>query len=360
MPRSGGATSLFARAARREQVDCTPVWLMRQAGRILPEYRALRRRFSLLEISREPDLCAEVTLQPMRRMALDAAVLFSDIMLPLMAIGVDLEIVDGVGPVVRDPIRDEAAVLRIRELDAESDTPYVLQAIRLVTASLHPARAVLGFAGAPFTLASYLIEGRASRTFLRTKAMMYDAPRLWHGLMQRLTSLTIAALRSQVRAGVDAVQLFDSWVGGLSPLDYAEFVRPYVQRILAELRAEAVPMIHFGVNTAGLLHLMKDDGASIIGLDWRVQLDDAWDLVGRHLGVQGNLDPAVLLAGRDVIESRARDVLRRAAGRPGHIFNLGHGVHPETPVESVQQLVDFVHNESMRVPAGSLGDAQLR
>jgi len=346
---SGGAESVFCRAARRERVERTPVWFMRQAGRVLPEYRAVRERFSLVEICRRPDLCAEVTLQPLRRMPLDAAVLFSDIVLPLIAIGVDVEIVDGVGPVVRDAVRDAAGVRRLRAVEPNEDLPYLTETIRLLARELHPQRAVLGFAGAPFTLASYLIEGRASRHFLRTKQMLYANPALWHELMSRLTSITVATLRAQVRAGADAVQLFDSWVGALGPADYAEFVQPHVRRIFAELAPEGVPMVHFGVHTAGLLDLMKDDGATIIGLDWHLLLDEAWERIGHDLGVQGNLDPAALFGPPNALERRAADVLARAANRPGHIFNLGHGLHPETPLANVMHLVDFVHNESTRL-----------
>jgi len=347
--RSGGAAGLFCRAARHEVVERTPVWFMRQAGRVLPEYRALRERFTLVEICRQSDLCAEVTLQPLRRMPLDAAVLFSDIMLPLIAIDVGVEIVDGVGPVVREPVRDAAGVERLRALEPNEDVPYVMETIRLLARELHPHRAVLGFAGAPFTLASYLIEGRSSRDLLRTKELMYRAPALWHELMGRLTNITIAVLRAQTRAGADALQLFDSWVGALSPGDYAQFVQPHVRRIFAEVAAEAVPVVHFGVHTAGLLDLMKDDGATIIGLDWRVRLDEAWERIGHHLAVQGNLDPAVLFAPPDALERQAADVLARAGSRPGHIFNLGHGLQPDTPLANVMRLVDFVHNESTRL-----------
>jgi uroporphyrinogen decarboxylase len=346
---SGAANSLFARAARREPVDRTPIWLMRQAGRVLPEYRSVRKRYSLLDICREPALCAEVTLQPLRRMALDAAVLFSDIMLPLIGARVDLEIVDGVGPVIRHPIRTVAAVQAIRPLDPDADLPFVAESIRLVADEIHPHRAVLGFAGAPFTLASYLIEGKSSRQFLETRRMMYTAPELWHALMDRLTRNTIASLESQIAAGADAVQLFDSWIGALGPDDYREFVQPYSRRIFSALRSSGVPLIHFGTNTAGLLDLMRDDGATIIGLDWRVSLDEAWARIGYDLGVQGNLDPAVLLAPPEIVRRQALTVLERAGSRPGHIFNLGHGLLPETPVENVELLVDWVAEQSLRM-----------
>lgn len=335
--------SVFARAARREPTEYTPVWLMRQAGRVLPEYRAVRERWTLLEINRQPELCAEVTLQPLQRMPLDAAVLFADIMSPLVAIGVDLDIVDGVGPVIREPIRDRAGVAALRAMDAAQDVPHVTQTIRLVKEALGPARAVVGFAGAPFTVASYLIEGRASRDFVRTKSMMYSAPELWHELMTRLTEITITYLQAQIDAGADAVQSFDSWVGALAPDDYARFVQPYSRRIFAAVSATGTPAIHFGTNTASLLTMMATDGAPIIGVDWRTPLDEAWDRVGTDKGIQGNLDPAALFGPPATILAKTNTVLRRAAGRPGHIFNLGHGLLPETPLENVQRLVDAVH-----------------
>jgi uroporphyrinogen decarboxylase len=345
--------SLFVRAARREPTERTPVWFMRQAGRVLPEYRAMRERWSLIEICRAPELCAEVTLQPMRRMPLDAAVMFADIMLPLVGIGIDLELVDTVGPVIRRPIRNAADVASLRPIEPRADVPFVLETIGIVKRELGSERALIGFSGAPFTLASYLIEGRPSREFALTKTLMYAEPGLWHELMERLTTITIAYLRAQVTAGVDALQLFDSWVGALGPQDYAEHVEPYSRRIFAALRPAGVPMIHFGTNTAGLLDLMKTDGATIIGVDWRLPLDEAWARVGFHLGLQGNLDPAALLAPPAVMEAKARDVLRRAAGRPGHIFNLGHGLLPSTPLDNVLRLVDFVQEESLAELAGA-------
>jgi len=319
---------------------------MRQAGRVLPEYRAMRERWSLIEICRAPELCAEVTLQPMRRMALDAAVMFADIMLPLVGIGIDLELIDNVGPVIRRPIRDAAGVAMIRAIDPAQDVPFVLETIGIVKRELGPERALIGFSGAPFTLASYLIEGRPSRDFALTKTLMYAEPTLWHDLMERLTAVMIAYLQAQVAAGIDALQLFDSWVGALSQQDYAEYVEPYSQRIFAALSTSGLPMIHFGTNTAGLLDLMKNDGGSVIGVDWRVPLDEAWERIGMHLGIQGNLDPAALLAPPAVMESKALDVLRRAGGRPGHIFNLGHGLLPSTPLDNVLRLVDFVQEQS--------------
>jgi uroporphyrinogen decarboxylase len=338
--------SLFVRAARLEPTERTPVWFMRQAGRVLPEYRALRERWGLIEICRTPELCAEVTLQPMRRMPLDAAVMFADIMLPLVGVGVELELVDNVGPAIRHPIRDAAGVAALRPIEPQSDVPFILETVRLVKRELGAQRALIGFAGAPFTLASYLVEGRPSREFALTKTMMYGEPALWHGLMDRLTSIMITYLRAQVDAGIDAIQLFDSWVGALSAQDYAEYVEPYSRRIFTALAPAELPMIHFGTNTAGLLDQMKDDGGTVIGVDWRIPLDVAWARVGYELGIQGNLDPAALLAPREVMEAKALDVLRRAGGRPGHIFNLGHGLLPSTPLDNVLRLVDFVQEES--------------
>jgi uroporphyrinogen decarboxylase len=343
--------SVFVRAARREPAEYTPVWFMRQAGRILPEYRALRERWTLLEICRQPELCAEVTLQPMRRMALDAAVLFADIMLPLVGVGIELELVDDVGPVIPEPIRDAHRAEALRPIDPEQDVPFVLQTIKLVKDELAPARGVIGFAGGPFTLASYLIEGRPTRTFARTKALMYGAPDVWHDMLDRLTAIMTEYLLAQIRAGADVIQLFDSWVGALAPADYVQFVQPYSRRIFAALAPTGVPTIHFGTNTATLLAEMKSDGASIIGVDWRLPLDEAWTRVGFDKGIQGNLDPCALLGPADVMEQKAADVLRRAGGRPGHIFNLGHGLLPTTPLENAMRLVDFVHEESSRLVA---------
>ncbi len=333
----------FLRAARKLPVDRTPVWFMRQAGRTLPEYRKVRERLTLLEICRIPDVCAEVTLQPMRRLPLDAAVMFGDIMLPLVGVGVDLDIVEKVGPVIAHPVRTLADVRAIRPLDAEADLPAALEAVRLVRRALEPERAVLGFAGAPFTLASYLIEGRPTRDFVHTKALMLGAPDVWDALMTRLVEVVVVFLRANAAAGADALQLFDSWVGALSAVDYARHVRPYTQRIFAELRELGVPLVHFGTGTAHLLDMMKDDGGTVIGLDWRVPLDEAWARVGHELGVQGNLDPAALSAPLDVVESQTRDILDRAAGRPGHVFNLGHGLLPGTPLAAIERVVEVVH-----------------
>ena len=339
--------TLFMRAARRHPVERTPVWFMRQAGRVLPEYRAVREALSLLEISRRPDVCAEVTLQPIRRFAMDAAILFADIMHPLVGVGVDLDIVDGVGPIIRTPVRSADDLAQLRPLLPEDDLPYVLEAIRLLKRELGDRTPLIGFAGAPFTLAAYLIEGRASRDFLRTKAMMYGEPGLWAELMRRLTEIVVAFMRAQRAAGVDALQLFDSWVGCLSPGDYARYVRPHTQRIFAELASTGAPLIHFGVNTATLLPLMKSDGATVIGADWRIPLDAAWAAIGFDRAIQGNLDPAVLLGPAEAIERETTDVLVRAAGRPGHIFNLGHGLLPQTPLSGIERVLETVRSRPL-------------
>ena len=336
----------FMRAMRRQPVDRTPIWFMRQAGRVLPEYRAVREDRTLLEICRWPDLCAEVTLQPLRRFDMDAAILFADIMHPLIGAGVDLDIVDGVGPVIKAPIRSHSDLARLQPLEPEERLGFVFETIRILKSDLAGRVPLIGFSGAPFTLASYLIEGKASREFVRTKTMMYSAPDLWHSLMQRLTEIVIAYLRAQCRAGVDALQVFDSWVGCLSPRDYQRYVRPYARRIFAALAPLNVPVIHFGVNTATLLHLMKDEGADAIGVDWRTPLDDAWAIIGDGLAIQGNLDPTVLFGTPDLIEREVRDVLSRAGGRPGHIFNLGHGLLPSTPLEGVERAIDCVRSDA--------------
>ncbi len=336
-------TGPFLRAAHGLAVERTPVWFMRQAGRTLPEYRKVRERYTLLQICEIAEVCAEVTLQPMRRLPLDAAVMFGDIMLPLVGIGVDLDIVEKVGPMIARPVRTMADVEALRPLDAEADLPALLDAVRIVRRALEPDRAVLGFAGAPFTLASYLIEGRPTRDFVHTKAMMLGAPDVWDALMTRLCDIVVAFLRANAAAGADALQLFDSWVGALSAVDYDRHVRSYTRRIFAELRELRVPLVHFGTGTAHLLDMMKDDGGTVIGLDWRVPLDEAWARVGHDLGVQGNLDPAALSAPLDVVEAHTRDILDRAAGRPGHVFNLGHGLLPHTPLAAIERVVEVVH-----------------
>ena len=331
------------RALRREPVDRTPVWFMRQAGRYLPEYRELRRDRDILQAVREPEVAVELTLQPLRRMPLDAAIVFADIMVPIEAVGVGVRIEPGVGPVVDDPIRNEAGVARLRALEPETDEPHALEAIRLLRKELTVP--LIGFAGGPFTLASYLVEGGPSRDQARTKAMMLEAPATWAALMDALAGIARAHLLAQIGAGAQAVQLFDSWAGALSPDDYEASVLPWSRRVLEDLPA---PSIHFGLGTGELLALMREAGADAIGVDWRVPLDRAWERVGPDRAIQGNLDPAVCTASWDAVERAATGVLERAAMREGHIFNLGHGVLPNTPVENLQRLVEQVHERTTR------------
>ncbi|MEY2565896.1 MAG: uroporphyrinogen decarboxylase [Actinomycetota bacterium] len=337
------AAPRFLRACRREAVDATPVWFMRQAGRSLPEYRAIRERHGMFEIMRAPELTAEVTLQPVRRHGVDAAILFSDIVAPLMAIGVDVDIKPGVGPVFGRPVRDEDDLDQLRPLEPEQDMPWMIDAVRAITAELGADVPLIGFAGAPFTVASYLVEGGPSREYGRTKALMLGRPDLWQRLLDRLADNAIASLRAQVAAGARAVQLFDSWAGALDPPTYAAHVLPASARIFAGLADLGVPRIHFGVGTGELLGLMSDAGADVIGVDWRVPLDAGWDRIGDK-AAQGNLDPAVLCAPWDVVAREADAVLARAGGRPGHVFNLGHGVLPDTDPDVLTRLVEHVHS----------------
>jgi len=311
---------------------------MRQAGRSLPEYRKIRERYDLFEVVRHPELCAEVTLQPVRRHNVDAAVMFADIMLPVLGMGVEVELVENVGPVVERPVRTMADVERLRVPDPGEAVPFVLDAVRIVRDQLRPDQAVVGFCGGPFTVAGYLIEGKPSRDFLAVKRLMYSEPDVWHALMAKLADTFAGYVRAKARAGADVIQVFDSWVGALSPGDYTEFVAPYSRRILD---AVDVPTIHFGTGTAALL-LDMAGGADVVGLDWRVNLDEAWETIGYDRGVQGNLDPAVLLGPQDRTEAAALDILRRADGRPGHVFNLGHGVLPDTNPDDLTRLAELV------------------
>ncbi len=330
------------RACRREPVDATPVWFMRQAGRYMPEYRAIREKYSLLEICRQPELAAEVTLQPVRALGVDAAILFADILLPIIPLGLGLEFSKGEGPVIGKPVRKLEDVRSLNPFHAETDLGYVMDAIRILRGELN-GTPLIGFCGAPFTVASYIVEGGASRDFLKTKTMMYCASKVWHALMERLSNVLAEYLVAQIRSGAQAVQVFDSWVGALSPQDYETFVLPYSQKVLQAAKAERVPVIHFGTNTTTLLPLMKRAGGDVIGLDWRIPLDDGWALLGNDVAVQGNLDPAALFAPLPEIKRRVHDILRRAAGRPGHIFNLGHGILQHTSVDNVKVVVDMVH-----------------
>lgn len=335
----------FLRACRREPVDCTPVWFMRQAGRYMAEYRALRAKHTMLELCHTPELAVEVTLQPIR-LGFDAAIVFSDILLPLEPMGAPFRFSKSDGPVVDHPVREQADIDRIRLIDPEESLGYVLETIRLLRKELKVP--LIGFAGAPFTLASYLIEGGKSANYALTKKLMLTEPEAWHALMQKLAEVVRRHLRAQVDAGAQAVQLFDSWVGQLSADDYDTFVAPHVKAILSDLETTGVPVIHFGTGTAMLLESMAAAGGTVIGLDWRVPLDAGWKRVGETKAVQGNLDPTTLFAPRDVIHKRAQAVIDRAAGRDGHIFNLGHGILPETPESEVEALVDFVHQATQR------------
>ncbi len=326
------------RALRREPVERTPVWFMRQAGRSLPEYRALRERHSFFDLAGTPELCAEVTLQPVRRHDVDAAVLFADIMTPVLGMGIDVELVEGVGPVIASPIRTLADVERLRVPDPEEAFAPVLEAVRLVRAELADEKAVVGFCGGPFTVAGYLVEGGPSRELPLTKRMMLAEPEIWAALLEKLTATFAAYIAAKARAGADAIQLFDSWVGVLSAEQYRRHVAPFSARILA---ASPVPTIHFGTGASHLLPDIAVAGGDGIGLDWRVSLDTGWAQVPDR-AIQGNLDPATLLCPWDVVEREATDVLRRAAGRPGHIFNLGHGVLPPTDPDTLTRLVGFV------------------
>ncbi len=330
---------LLVRAARLEPVERTPVWFMRQAGRSLPEYRAIRERHSFWEVAHTPELCAEVTLQPVRRHGVDAAVMFADIMTPVLGMGLDVDLVEGVGPVVAEPVRTLADVERLEVPDPEAAFAPLLDAIRIVRGELAPEQAVIGFCGAPFTVAGYLVEGKPSREFAVVKTLMYEEPQVWHALMEKLADCFGPYLAAQARAGADVVQLFDSWVGALSPADYVEFVAPWSARILAEV---GVPTIHFGTGASTLLPSLAAAGGDVVGLDWRIPLDEGWAAVGHDRGVQGNLDPAVLLGPWERVETAAHDILARAAGRPGHIFNLGHGVLPRTDPEQISRLARLI------------------
>ena len=317
---------------------------MRQAGRSLPEYRAIRGTGSIVTAIRTPDLATEITLQPVRRYGTDAAILYSDIVTPIEAIGFGVDVAPGIGPVVERPFTSAADLERIRPLDPEADTPYVLETVRNLVRELGDVP-LIGFAGAPFTVASYLVEGRPSRTYEKTKRLMYTDPELWFALLDRLADLALAWLQSHVANGASAVQLFDSWAGALSPSDYRRYVLPASQKVLEGIAPTGVPRIHFGVSTGELLPLMQEAGADVVGIDWRVDLDDARARLGDDVALQGNLDPVAVLAGTEVALDRSRDVLRRAGGHRGHIFNLGHGVLPETDPEVLEAIVELVHTE---------------
>ncbi|MER3474177.1 MAG: uroporphyrinogen decarboxylase [Armatimonadota bacterium] len=338
---SEGFNHRFLRACLRQPVDRTPIWLMRQAGRYQPEYRALREKYPMLELCTTPELSAQVTLLPLHRFDLDAAILFSDLTIPFLAMGVPFTLKENVGPVIAHPLRTETDIRALRVMEPNDDLPFVAESIRILRRELNVP--LIGFAGAPLTLSAYLVEGGASRDYSRVRALMYSRPDLWENLLQILTENVTRFLKAQIEAGAQAVQLFDSWVGVLSPITYRRHILPVMQRIIRELKPLGAPIIYFGTGTASLLELMRETGADVVGVDWRLPLDSAWQKLNFACAIQGNLDPAVLLADADTVRTEAEDVLRRAEGRPGHIFNLGHGVLPETPVENVQILIDTVH-----------------
>ena len=334
---------LLVRACLREPVERTPVWFMRQAGRSLPEYREIRKRYGLFEICRRPELCAEVTLQPVRAHDVDGAVMFADIMLPVLGMGVEVDLVEGVGPVVAAPVRTRADVARLKVPEPEEAVPFILDAVRLVREELPDEKAVIGFAGGPFTVAGYLVEGRPTREFTKTKACMYGSPEVWHALMEKLAEAFSAYVAGLVRAGADVIQLFDSWIGALSVDDYHEFAAPYSAPILA---AVDVPTIHFGTGTAHLLEAMSEVGGDVIGVDWRVPIERAWERIGPGRGVQGNLEPALLLGPFERTRAAALRILDAVDGRPGHVFNLGHGVLPDTDPADLRRLVEVVRERT--------------
>lgn len=330
------------RACRREPVPYTPVWLMRQAGRYMREYREVRAKTSFLELCKNPSLAAEVTVTAANRLGVDAAIIFADILLILEPMGIDLEFAAGEGPVIHNPVRQASDVDRLLELEDVAALEFVNEAIRQTRRELPPDIPLIGFCGAPFTLASYLIEGGASKNYVQTKRLMYNDPGAWHAMMSLIARGLGKYLNAQIDAGAQAVQLFDSWVGCLNAHDYREFVLPHTRSVISQVKA-GVPVIHFGTGTATLLELMREAGGDVIGLDWRVRLDEGWQRIGHDVAVMGNLDPVVLFANQDVLRREALRVLEQAGGRPGHIFNLGHGILPETPVENVIALVEVVH-----------------
>lgn len=349
--------SRFLRACHRQPVDATPIWLMRQAGRYMPEYRALREKYSILDIIKTPELACEVTMQPINAFDLDAAIIFADILPPLQGMGLELDFVRGEGPVLYNPVRSPADVDRLRVLPPEETLSFTLEAIQLARSELD-SRGIplIGFSGAPFTLAAYAVEGGSSRHYIEVKRFMMAEPDAWHRLMSKLSDVVGAYLLAQARAGAQVLQVFDSWVGHLSPADYRQYAMPYTQRAINMAKQAGVPVIHFGTDTNGMLPLMREAGGDVIGVDWRIDLDVAWDILGDGVAIQGNLDPVALFAPWSEVQQRAQAVLDLAAGRPGHIFNLGHGILPHTPVENVKRLVDFVHEYSQSQSAAETHD----
>ena len=343
----GVRESLFLRACRRESVERTPVWFMRQAGRYMAEYRALRQNYTLLQLCRTPDLATEVTLQPVRRIDVDAAILFSDLLIPLEPMGIPFDFIKGEGPAIERPIRSAADIDAVKVVDPREALGYTFAAIRQIKGELGGRIPLIGFAGAPFTLASYAIEGGHSNNFALTKSLMYGDPAAWHRFADKLATVVGDYLVAQIDAGADVVQVFDSWVGALNENDYREFALPHTRKIFETIGGRA-PTIHFGVASGSILHVMREAGGDVLGADWRIPLDDAWGRIGYDRGIQGNLDPTLLLGPRDRLLSAAADVLARAANRPGHIFNLGHGILPMTPVENVQAVARYVREHSAR------------
>lgn len=339
--------SPFMRACRREPVSYTPVWLMRQAGRYMREYREVRARTTFLELCKTPELAAEVTVTAAERLGVDAAIIFADILLILEPIGIDLEFAQGEGPVIHNPVKVAADVDRLKEVEDVSLLDFVYEAVRQTRRALKNDIPLIGFSGAPFTLASYICEGGGSKNYVSTKKLMYSDPGAWHSMMSLISRALSKYLNAQIAAGAQAVQLFDSWVGCLSPDDYRQFVLPHTRNVITRI-TPGVPVIHFGTGTGTLLELMREAGGDVIGLDWRIRLDEGWDRVGHDVGVMGNLDPVVLFADRNYVVSEAKEILDQAANRPGHIFNLGHGILPDTPVDNVIALVDAVHELSAR------------
>jgi uroporphyrinogen decarboxylase len=340
----------FLKACKRERSSYTPVWLMRQAGRYMKEYMAIRKRHSFLEMCRDPQIASEVTMQPIRRFNLDAAIIFADILLPLEGMGIGLKFAKDEGPVIKNPVRGAKAIDAIRVIRPEEDVPYLLQAIRMTKRELGGRVPLIGFSGAPFTLASYIIEGGASRNYMHTKSLMYGDPGAWKALMDKISEVLIRYLDSQARAGAEALQVFDSWVGCLSPEDYRRFVLPFTRKVISSVkkRNKGVPVINFSTNTGAYIGLVSEAGGDVIGIDWRIGLDTAWKKIGYGFAIQGNLDPAVLFSTPKEIRKRVKGVLAQAGGRPGHIFNLGHGIILGTPVKNVEALVDSVHELSAR------------
>jgi uroporphyrinogen decarboxylase len=338
--------SPFMRACRREPVPYTPVWLMRQAGRYMREYREVRARTTFLDLCKTPSLAAEVTVTAAERLNVDAAIIFADILLILEPMGIDLEFAQGEGPVIHNPVRNAIDVERLREVDDVASLDFVFEAIKLTRSALKPDIPLIGFSGAPFTLSSYICEGGGSKNYISTKSLMYNDSGAWHSMMSLISRALSKYLNAQIDAGAQAVQLFDSWVGCLSPDDYREYVLPHTRNVIQNITA-GVPVIHFGTGTGTLLELMREAGGDVIGLDWRVRLDEGWCRIGNDVAVMGNLDPVVLFADRDQVVSQAKRILDQAAGRPGHIFNLGHGILPETPVDNVIALVEAIHQLSV-------------